>query len=748
MNTLRRLCLIAAIAVTAIVGHGGAMASSDQASRAVVDGIGYRAHVLDPHNAYAVSAVRMLGVLLHRFDMLPSAKPLPYPSDSTGARETCGCDYVGEVKRRIRDPKLQRTIVDPYGADLFRVGVCATNNPPTALRFMEEVSLTAMSAPTKDGLIMARHHLLGLCGEKAEDRIEILARVNRALQAPEKDGDARPWVFYLKGVAALYTDRLDAASEFFTKASPSPSKWLTDTARYMDVRIAKAQLDNIRYVVKDIPTGNSIDAEGKSAETAQALAIARFKKALHSHVTRYPKSLYAETVAPLEKYISHVSGDEKALASALYSQFKVVFAADSVTTEFARLDLFNEMAVYYFDKNGYLQFHYDHPLLIAVELSMRTKMQAEKLPVRPLPTIRQAIANARRDFSGYPGLLEFVNLLMAAAAGKDETVIGTVVDERRFGPLWPDAENLRARVLSRMGRHRQAADAWLGLSRRFAMHNAWTEIATSYVRLNRFEEFARLAPKTKNARNDNSRVRVPAKWSYDDEMDATADEFLDAFDPYMNLLLRGFDNFADKEAAQRVYADIAINGSVRFAAAEPVMRRHLLREEYGEFLAVAAKVFDGKAQFDHPRIAELASGYRKIIRVAEGLATDQSDPGSLVDMGFFLYSNRIFYRCHAPGVTLWEQTLGACKDENARHPDTVIPIEMFNRALDRFAQSPQRSPEEARALRIMIYCFKGGENRHNCARDRLANYPESTRRSWFRRLNRDFPTKERVKFWY
>ena len=61
----------AAVAMGAILVSGQAAASWDEwPTNAVLDGIGYRSNLIDPHNPYASSERRNFGVLLARLGMI------------------------------------------------------------------------------------------------------------------------------------------------------------------------------------------------------------------------------------------------------------------------------------------------------------------------------------------------------------------------------------------------------------------------------------------------------------------------------------------------------------------------------------------------------------------------------------------------------------------------------------------------------------------------------------------------------
>ncbi|WP_299377117.1 hypothetical protein [uncultured Kiloniella sp.] len=131
---------------------------------------------------------------------------------------------------------------------------------------------------------------------------------------------------------------------------------------------------------------------------------------------------------------------------------------------------------------------------------------------------------------------------------------------------------------------------------------------------------------------------------------------------------------------------------------------------------------------------------------------------ALSDVAYFLYKNHIAPRCSYARSKLINRYLENCQPvyvhlagegvwaENKTTDQPRSPIEMFTEALDLYGKEKETIAEQARLLRIMIFCAKGAKNVSYCLR--WKNIPKKQFQNWFETLAVKYPKSERVKYWY
>lgn len=721
MNTFTvRLSLVVAIF---LASFSQSLASFDGASRAVQNGIGYQSNLLDTANPYAVSSRRMLGILLQRYELLPTGASFSNMiNDRTVDERLNGQGYMQGLRNLLSEPHVADVLVAAPNY-LYGYGNCASNTFRNALDFMKSLA-PLKHRPTADQLMSIRHRMLFICDVSTNERAVSRLEIEKELRTIDPAEQAKPWVDYLLGAIAFYSDDLNLAEQNFEAIANSDPAWLAETARYLTVRIAKIRADEFHYMLRD---------DEESEQGYQAFAT--FEQALKTHKKLYPTSRYADAVKNLKRYALRLRDDDLGLHQEYMSEFTRLFAINGKASWDQRLKLFNEMQLFFYAGQPYST----HPLLLVKELMMRRTHIRSDVNVRALSEIETGLQAQDSLLSSYPGLKEFANLLILDEQGQDAQIIARTRDEQEFGPLWPDALGIQARALARLGQHQKSAEAWLELDKRYPAYNALTETATQYVHAKQFDRFAALAdnqPPQSHA-EDNQYIYS--------EFEMSPSAFKAWRQPFTTLLRRGFDSLASDAEVQRVLSHTGLSSNIKFVAAEPTLRRFLLNEDYAGFLQLLNSL---------PKVpkndssGQLFQYYTDMKATAHQLALDKNDPDALVNMGYFLYSKHLFWVCNSEDVTLWETQIGGCKDSNLKNKGAV-PIVLFERALHQYTQSGVRQAGEAKLLRIMILCFKSYANTNRCARQKADNYPKEFRQSLFMRLHRRFPQKaKRTPHWY
>lgn len=613
---------------------------------------------------------------------------------------------------------------------------CSTNLYPTALAFMQSLVAALGRGPAADKLIMARHTLLRLCEFRGPAARAFVAAALAPLTAGPDSERQGPWRDYLAGAAAFYLGDRAAAAAHFARIPDDTEPWLSETARYMDVRIAK--------------TG----AERPKAKVPWSVLDAK----IDQHLARYPDSRYTATVAGLKRLVlAETGGSEAAMRTSLLVSFADVFRPETTADMRVRLSLFDEFAAHFGGdtgdghRHGELQLpdaHDGPPIVDVVRLLVAVAAAGPRLDPAQLGPAPDESSGDR----GFAGLRAYHALLRRFAAGDFTAVATTDIKAQTYGALAPDAALLRARALERLGRDWDATEAWIALSRRTPVLNGLTEAAANAVRAGRFDDFARLDWRW--AAGVTTDVEVNPWVAHEFLIDP--DVFLAHFKPIRQLLRRGGAVFIGAEQARGLYTDPTVDPVVRFWALEPVLRTALLQGEWDRFVGLAEPFYERVPHFRGSPLAAdedraLFDTYRGLITFVRKLRQDADDADALRATGYFLYSMRLLPRCSGrgwPPSTLWETDLGDCAADGPDEP-TVPPVDLLVQALDAYKRLPERSDGEARTLRILIFCFRNSVNRALCLRERDGTIPRAVRKGWFERLHRHFPeAAAQTPFWF
>lgn len=720
-------------------------ASTGYSTNAVYDGIGYRSNLIDPFNPYAAGKSRMLQALLNRYGLLPSER------DSLSGEEfgsITGPKYIDHIRSMLSRgfPDLDSLKVPAYH---YNFGICQTNGYPSALSFMAAAVQSLGKTPDVDELIRARHRLLFICNLDETERTVRTRKLLKPVRAMLKTRSLAPWVKYLEAAVSFYETKFDIAEGIYGSLSRDNSGWLKDTADYMAVRIAKAKVDATRFVDQILKRPKAINDLGV---------------AIKKYLTAHPKGHYVETARALNRYRYSASNDRNRLIAATQSDFIRAFDPRAPAKLGQRIRVFNEgsnftAAIFEFPRSKGALYQM-HPLAVVAALLAGIADGKGDLSKTDNQNLHSLFYDSPINYSLFSGLRYYFNLVILSRVGAFRKITEAEFNENFLGPLYGDALILKARALMKTGRHLEAAKLWLEISQRNPIYNALTEAATAYVRTGRFSDFARiekswmtdlsLKPSSKSETNDNSEFRGYKV----DEFSISVKTFHAEYQPYRNLLIRGFSSINNVDENKSVYSDTALHPVIRFIAAEPILRDGLLKGNYKNFIKVAETVFDTafynkwiETDGGHEKI--LITAYRLLIPKVKDLLRNENDPEALTEIGYFLYSQHRFPGCF--GITLWEKKIGLCKEDPAEGnvEGYLRPINMFSKALKLYSALPSRTYSEARLLRILIYCFKSYTNRAACLRGPIQQFPQSIRRGYFQRLHKFFPiVAKRTPYWY
>ncbi len=206
---------------------------------------------------------------------------------------------------------------------------------------------------------------------------------------------------------------------------------------------------------------------------------------------------------------------------------------------------------------------------------------------------------------------------------------------------------------------------------------------------------------------------------------------------------------------------------LQFALIRPHLDEALVQEDWQGAIMLSKKldweaVLQASALEKSNKLREEIKLYADLEQDMEALALkrikSRSRARALSNVAYFLYENHIAPRCSYARTKLINRYLEDCQPvyvhlaaegvwaEKKALDQPRAPIEMFTEALDLYRQEKETTAEQARLLRIMIFCAKGANNVSYCLR--WKDIPKKQFQNWFETLALKYPKSERVKYWY
>lgn len=754
-------------------------------SPAVHEGIALRPNSIDPMHQHS-DREWMFRILLNKYNLIPANDPyLAAPTNGLYgpddvqmllSNKSIWNSYVNGLKNRVKKYH-------------YNYGICKTNDYPTALEFMEAASKELGRSSDTDKLIIARYHLLSLCLIKKSDLPNFLQEFNAILLPLRAKEKYTPWADYLDGARYFYESNLDKSKNKFLAIKGDSSGWLKDTADYMKVRCAMKTSHLL--LSQEIEKYLSLHPRGRYADTVKNLKRYVFKKNIEfcSVSTAYEWPSPGHRVDHnLMMHLSRFCEDDvNSLVSATHRDFIRIFSKNSATSTEDKLYFLTEAIEHttaIFTAPMETKELSMHPLTVVAQLLDKVNSENSENSLKIinflLGVIRGAVDGIKSFFStqkttgkapsalakksshiwldrfnkdkarnqNFPGLASYFNLLLLIHEKNFNTIVQKNIHAEDFGPLYPDALILKIRAMEKLEKHVDAGKLWFSTSLKHPQYNGLTEVATGYFRAGQFAEFAKL-PTSWMTTISNGEEEPSYRHT---EFDLDVKSFYKIYTPYRNLLRRGFETMVSFEEAIPIYTDDTLSPIIRFLAAEPILRSYLLESNYSSFLDTAKRVFDSKFESywnknDRSQDAGLIVAYKDLLPTVESLTLHPDDPAALTTVGHFIYSKHRFTKCDV-GVSEWELSLGICEDGPRYNADIIRPIDLFTKALEIYTLKQERTQEEAKLLRTLIYCFKGS-NIHKCVRGSDDMFPNEIRRRYWQRLQKYFPKEaKRTPYWY
>ena len=135
--------------------------------------------------------------------------------------------------------------------------------------------------------------------------------------------------------------------------------------------------------------------------------------------------------------------------------------------------------------------------------------------------------------------------------------------------------------------------------------------------------------------------------------------------------------------------------------------------------------------------------FQDLNEAAEKLQKNPKDPEALFILANLMAKVEPHPEAYAP-----------CVDTQLEITKVPTPLSLLSQSEEEFKKSPERNPVEAKALSLMIRCFKQSYSAPYCFGydyNEPSKTPASKRQEWFKKLKHDFPHSAEAKsttvFW-
>lgn len=573
--------------------------------------------------------------------------------------------------------------------------VCVSNDAGTEAFVAALAADSGVTADERERLTTARRQT-NAC---TTDGDKPVVPLDPALDGAIRSASGKAFLAYLKAAAAFYADDYDTAP--FAALAKSKQPWVREAARYMIGRTWALAAQTNGF-------GEYGDLVFEKMDRA---ALGKAEAALKDYLHDYPRGAYAASAQGLLRRVYWLAQDLPKLAAAYRTQIE---QADVAQRNLPDLDLAQEIdaklpaEAYRLESAG--------PVLLAIDDLRRMRRNGDT-GKRDLG--RDELMAQRARFAAMPGMHDYLlaayaffvegspkaalERLPAADAGK-----GGALDTLEFS-----RRALRALALERLD-DPKARDALVALFPR----------ATAPLQ----SETLQVALAMHDARHGHPE-RVFAAGS-------------PVTDPELREILLA--NVAGPDLLRARVADTTATARERGVARYVLLYKSLTRGRYADFLAAAKGALPPPtAEPDRyfkleqaPPLGDFAwtgtkEGYRcpSLVEVATTLAKTPNDVRASLCLGEFARLNGYdgFVLDRQPAAT----ELGGTPTQFPGKPFARQAI--YQRVMADAAASPQ---DRAYALYRAVHCYApSGSN--DCGGD---DVPIATRKAWFTRLKREFPT--------
>lgn len=584
-------------------------------------------------------------------------------------------------------------------------GGCQSNTYDSALQLATAIAADPIVTAGYRNLFDVRHQIIGLCKSSSPDigKEEILAAINRLKSVPTT-GD---YPLYLEGLAAFYTQDYDRALSIFMHLQESKSAWTAETAAYLVGRtLLIASQKDWSWDYKDLDKRKLTQAE----------------QAFLAYRKRFPRGLYADSAANINRRIYLLQQNHEALNKELLRQLRPRFTSvlDRTAIDDVTYRLAQETFIYY---RLPAEITYEDPIFAAYAIFAR-----ESWP----ESLLEELEKNQPAFAAYPGLYRLVRNFILFRQKNYLEIVNT------FGQ--PDIKDDEISVAN----HILLAKSLENIESYPAARAIWRSIGV-LPRAYRFtiregkDAILQLDPaKPSDLRISDNYLQISLARNYLKAEGITLLALQDSGVSDKSIFSELFDYVANDDDLEKIIFEDNVTPEIREMALSTLMARHLLEKRYDRFLALLKRL-------PRPDI------YAEAETAASMLAQEPRNPKGLLNMGYFIFHYKItpkapFKDC---GQSQFIQEFQHLRTDKPVISLAEPPFRYYEKALTQFG--PEDKDEvEAKLLHYLILSFKQGETGYFSTWN-LVQPGENKGREWLNRLKSKYPDSvwtERTKYYY
>lgn len=502
-------------------------------------------------------------------------------------------------------------------------------------------------------------------------------------------------------VAVAFRDYASAAFHFrcnrktvdlnaFAKLSNSSVPWVAETSTYMQAR-ALLHASELAWNGWRPPSADNIDQDKLTA------AGAAFK----AYIKQYPNGLYTKSSIGLDRFILNLRGDHAGLNSALLAGLSDLEAK-----------LLAKKASYDAGNDQLLEFarYYKGPVDVGHAPAIAAAYEVVTAKPEDLKTVKVEDIETNTDLKRFPALRHLLVATLQYKTGQYQALANMPTDGLDSKATY-DFETLRLIALGRLN----AGDAT----------GADTLIRSQLVQYPGDYNLRMALAKTYDMQGDLlSAFSDPVVMGDIHHPDDVGMDLVSLLSPDKLLTLAKMEHKAAQGKDPQQIPDIY--DSVK-------------RELYFGYIT------GGHYQAFNDAYAQLGDIYHghlfdEVTTAMRMLAKNPKDPKGALNAGYFLDTQEVGvgdYAEESPAMFQWFRKYSKTADMSDENNAEINAYKFYSITAKHYANSSERSEDEAKALHYLIMCFKPHEFGSSCY---TGPTPEdATPEVWFKRLHKKYP---------
>jgi hypothetical protein len=614
-------------------------------------------------------------------------------------------EYKNALDELLRGKGLPALEINFYD-DSYYIGPggCQSNNYDAALQLAKAVAADPTVTAGYRDVFVPRHQIIGLCKYSTPDvgKVEIIPAIDRLKSLPGT-GD---YPFYLEGLVAFYTEDYDHAIDLFARLQKSRSLWIAETSSYLIGRtllIATQKDWSWNYEVLD-------KRKLKQAE-----------EAFLAYLKRFPRGLYADSAANINRRIYLLAQDQESLNKALLQQLRPRFTAflNRVKMDDSTCRLAQETFIHY---RVPAEIPYEDPVLAAYTIFSRESLSESVL---------EELELNRPSFKAYPDLYQLVrNFILYHQKNYAEIVNTFGHSDIRDDEISIANHVLLAKSLENINNYPAARAIWRSigkLPRTYRLIGGESKQGVLELELAKPCEFRIM--------DNYLQISLARNYLSAEGITLLASKYSDVID--RSIFNELFNYVANDDDLENMIFSDDVASEISEMALSTLLDRHLLEKRYDRFLVLLERL-------SQPGF------YGEVETAARTLSQNPLDPKGLLNMGYFIFLHRI-----TPfKIALCEKSQFLQEFRHLRTDKPVIslaepPFRYYEKALAQFG-SKDKDEVEAKLLHYLILSFKSGETNYYSTWHQVP--PEENKgREWLVLLKKKYPSSvwtKKTKYYY